>query len=327
LRRALHAYQESAVILAAHSLGVFAEVHKRPQIADDVARHIGADPRGVERLLNALVGLGFLNKHGATYVLPRELAPLLVPGVEGDGSGMLEAAQELYWTWGDLGRGIREGVALNRLTSDALLGGDPAKVRRYIRAVHTQSRQAARRVVEMAPLLPGTTLLDVGGGSGIFAAEYARAVPDLNAILFDLAPTIEVAHEILTSEGLESGITYRTGDYRQDPFPAPVDAVLLSNLLQTESEESCRMILGKAREALRPGGSLLIHGTMTDPEGTRPVEAALNSLRLYVNFDHGRAYPAEEISAWLAQEGFGVRFIRPLGPPFATKLILATRLE
>jgi len=186
---------------------------------------------------------------------------------------------------------------------------------------------AARRLAEMAPLLPGSSLLDVAGGSGIYAAEYARRTPDLKAILFDLPPTIEIAQEILTAEGLEDRVTYRTGDYRQDPFPGPVDAVLLSNLLQTESEEHCRLIIAKAREAIRPGGTLLVHGVMTDPEGTKPHDAALFSLLMFVVFDRGRAYSSDEISGWLAQEGFGVRSTRPLGPPFPSSLIQATRLE
>jgi len=281
----------------------------------------------MERLLNALVALGLLHKHGATYVVPRELAPYVVPGVDGDATGMLDMSSELYRAWGDLGRAVKEGVPLHRLSSDALLGGDPNRVRRYIRAVHTNSRQTARRVVEMAPLLPGTTLLDVAGGSGIFAAEYARATPGLEATLFDLAPTIEAAQEILTAEGLEDRVTYRTGDYRNDPFPGPVDALLLSNVFQTESEEIGHMILGKAHEAIRPGGTLLVHGVMTDPDATKPPEAVMMSLQMFALFDKGRAYPAETLSDWITQAGFGVRFIRPLGPPFRSKLILATRLE
>ena len=325
--RTLVSFQESAALFAAHSLGVFATIHAKPQIAEDVARRCNCDPRGTERLLNSLVALGLLHKHGATYVLPRELAPYVVPGVDGDATGMLDLSAELFREWNDLARGVKEGVPLHRLSSDALLGGDPERVRRYIRAVHTNSRQAARRVVEMAPLLPGTTLLDVAGGSGIFGAEYARATPDLKAILFDLAPTIEAAHEILTAEGLEDRVTYRTGDYRSDPFPGPVDAVLLSNLFQTESPEIGRTILAKSREALRPGGTLLVHGVMTDPDETKPAAAAMFSLLMFVLFDQGRAYPAETISDWIAQEGFGVRFVRSLGDPFRSKLILATRLE
>ncbi len=323
----MSAYQESAAVLAGFSLGVFAEIHRRPQMAEDVARHCGADPRGMERLLNALVAMGVLHRHGPTFVLPRDLAPFLVPGTDGDATGMVEMAGDMYQAYGELARGVRDGVPLHRLSSDALLAGDSMRVRRYIRAVHSNSRQAARRLAEMAPLLPGSSLLDVAGGSGIYAAEYARRTPDLKAILFDLPPTIEVANEILTSEGLEDRITYRTGDYRVDPFAGPVDAVLLSNLLQTESEEHCKTILAKAREALRPGGTLLVHGVMTDPEGTKPPEAAMFSLFMFVVFDRGRAYTADEISGWLAQEGFGVRSTRPLEAPFNSTLIQATRLE
>jgi|GEM_PF-431593 len=326
-RRVLDAYRQTATLLAAHELGVFPALHQRGQTAEDVARRCDADPRGMERLLNALVGLGLLHKHGATFVLPREMATYLVPGADGDATGMLDRVGDLYSSWRDLARGVKEGAPLQTHSSDALLGGDPAQARAYIRAVHTSSREAARRVVEMAPLLPGSTLLDVGGGSGIYAAEYARATPDLKAILFDLPPTIEAAHEILTREGMEGRLIYRTGDYRSDPFPTPVDAVLLSNLLQTESEENGRLILAKAREALRPGGTIIVHGLMEEPEDAKPTMMAMHSLVMYALFDSGRAYSAETLTGWLAQEGFGVRFVKPLGPPFPSKLILATRLE
>jgi cyclopropane fatty-acyl-phospholipid synthase-like methyltransferase len=327
LRRILYGYQGAAAVLAAHSLGLFAEIHKRPQVAVDLARHCHADPRGLERLLNVLVALGLVHLHGSTYVLPREVATLLVPGVNGDATGLLDQTGDLYSAYGNLAHGIRAGAPLYRLSSDALLAGDAERVRRYIRAVHSGSREAARRVVSLAPLPSHSSLLDVAGGSGIYAAEYARRVPDLSAILFDLPPTIEVAREILTAEGLEDRIEYRAGDHRSDPFPGPVDAVLLSNVLQTESVEGAKALLAKAREALRPGGTLLIHGTMTNRAGTEPPEAALFSLHMYVVFDQGCAYSADEISEWVAESGFGVRSTRPLGPPFISTLMHATRLE
>ncbi len=110
-------------------------------------------------------------------------------------------------------------------------------------------------------------------------------------------------------------------------MPGPVDAVLISNLLQTESVEMCRKILAKAREALRPGGTLMIHGLMEEAEESKPTLTAVHSLVMYVLFDSGRAYSADTITSWLAQEGFGVRFVKPIGAPFPSKLILATRLE
>jgi cyclopropane fatty-acyl-phospholipid synthase-like methyltransferase len=236
-------------------------------------------------------------------------------------------ATDLYGIYGHLAHGIRTGTPLFRLSSDALISGDPERVRRYIRAVHTGSLEAAHRVAELAPLLPGSSLLDVAGGSGIFGAEYARRTPGLRAILFDLPATIEVAREILAGEGLDDLVTYRAGDYRHDPLPGPADVVLLSNLLQTESVDGARQILAKAREAVRPGGTLLVHGVMANRAGTEPLEAVLHSLHLYVVFDQGRAYSADEIAEWLAEAGFGVRSTRPLGSPFRSTLIQAARLE
>lgn len=327
VRRLLSAYQQTAVVMAAHSLGVFGEIHRRPQVAGDIARHCASDPRGMEALLEALVALGILDRHGSSYVLPRDLAPYFVPGESGDATGMVEWAPDLYHAWGDLARGVREGTPRFPLGSDAILAGDPGRVRRYIRAVHTVSREAARRIVELAPILPGSSLLDVAGGSGVYAAEYARRIPDVKAHLFDLPPTLEVAREILLAEGYEDNVEFHPGDYRTDPFPGPVDTLLLSNMVQTESEEHVRGVFRKAWDALRPGGTLLVHGMMTDAEAPPAPETALFTLLMFTVFDHGRAWSVAQVSDWLAQERFGVRATRELGPPFKSKLILASRLE
>jgi SAM-dependent methyltransferase len=327
IRVLLGGYQQSAALLAAYSLGVFAEIHKLPQVAGDIARHCGADLRGIEALLEALVAMGVIHRHGTTYVLPREHVAYLVPGADGDATGMMDLATDLYVAWGDLARGIREGAPRFRLSSEAILSGDPGRVRRYIRAVHTVSREAAHRVTELAPLLPGSSLLDVAGGSGVFAAEYARRTPDLKAHLFDLPPTLEVARDILVAEGYEDNVAFHPGDYRQDSFPGPVDTILLSNVFQTESEEHVGGILRRSWEALRPGGTLLVHGVMAEGQGPPSREVALFSLLMYVVFDQGRAWSAEQICEWLARERFGVRAVRALGSPFPSKLIIATRLE
>ena len=327
IRGVLGAYQATAAVLAAHSLGLFTELHQKPQSLDDLSRHCGTDSRGMSALLDALVGLGILHRHGPTYVLPRDLAPYLVRGADGDGTGLLDFTADLAHAWLDLARGMREGTPRYRLSSDAILSGDPERVRRYIRAVHTGSREAAKRLTDLAPLLPGSTLLDVAGGSGIFAAEYARRTPDLKATLFDLPPTLEVARDILHAEGLEDLVEYAPGDYLSDPFPGPVDTILLSNVFQTESEENGLVILRRAYEALKPGGTLLVHGVMGEANGPQNPGVSLFSLQMYVLFDNGRTYSADQISQWLAQERFGVRAVRPLGPPFESKLIIASRLE
>jgi hypothetical protein len=327
IRALLSGFQVTAAMMAAYSLGVFSEVHRRPQTAEDLAKACASDPHGMQALLEALVALGALQRHGPTYVLPRDLAAYLVPGVDGDATGQIEATTDLYHAFAELARGVREGTPRYPLTGDAILHGDPSRVRRYIRSVHTGSREAALRLVQMAPLLPGSSLLDVGGGSGIYSATYARQTPDLKAHLFDLAPTLEVAREILRAEGLGEQIEYHSGDYRHDPFPGPVDTVLLSNVLQTETEEHAFGILKRSWEALRPGGTILVHGVMPAAGDAPELPVAMFSLLMFTLFGHGRAWSADQVCEWLAQERFGVRSVKPLGAPFHTKLILATRLD
>jgi threonine dehydrogenase-like Zn-dependent dehydrogenase len=98
-------------------------------------------------------------------------------------------------------------------------------------------------------------------------------------------------------------------------------------VIQTESEEHVIGILRRAFNALRPGGTLLVHGVMPDAAQAPEAPVALFSLQMFLLFGHGRAWTSDQVCEWLAQEQFGVRFVKPVGEPFHSKLILATRLE
>jgi hypothetical protein len=65
------------------------------------------------------------------------------------------------------------------------------------------------------------------------------------------------------------------------------------------------------------------------PDAGAPPEppTAFFSLLMFTLFGQGRAWTSDQVCEWLAQERFGVRTVRPLGEPFFSKLIVATRLE
>ena len=163
----------------------------------------------------------------------------------------------------------------------------------------------------------------MAGGSGIIGAEYARRTPNLQATLFDLPPTIDAAREILREEGLEDCVTFHPGDYRGDPFPGPVDALLL-DVLQTESEEQGLEILRKAWEAVRPGGrSWCTASCLPERRRRRPPSSPCGCSSRSTR----GAWSVEQVTEWLAREQFAVRATRSLGHPFQSTLIVASRLE
>ncbi len=104
-------------------------------------------------------------------------------------------------------------------------------------------------------------LLDLGGGSGTYSALLAKSYMDLEAVVFDLPSTVEVAAHIgiPTLLGVPDRVSFWAGDYFRDSFPADnFDIVLLSQILHNHGDEDNIALLLRARNALAPGGMILI---------------------------------------------------------------------
>jgi hypothetical protein len=85
------------------------------------------------------------------------------------------------------------------------------------------------------------------------------------------------------------------------------------------------MLLGKVFNALAPGGQLVIHGVMPDPDRVTPPQPALFQVQMLLSFPEGDAYPAEEICSWAAEVGFVDLTATRLPAPAFTSLILGRK--
>jgi hypothetical protein len=76
--------------------------------------------------------------------------------------------------------------------------------------------------------------------------------------------------EIIAHHGMQERVTPCPGNYFHDDFAGGNDLIRLSNTLQTEKVDICRMVLGKIFEALVPDGQLVIHGIMPQADRISP---------------------------------------------------------
>ncbi len=146
-------------------------------------------------------------------------------------------------------------------------------------------------------------MLDVGGGPGTYALEWAKLHRHLKATLFDIPPVVEVARSYIQRYGLEDRVDTRAGDFNRDDLGSGYDLILLANVLHMYSEELSRALVGKAVQALEPGGRLIIHGFCTEEDETGPLEDAMFSLNIGLLTEGGRSHPVREKKAWLEQAG------------------------
>jgi hypothetical protein len=176
-------------------------------------------------------------------------------------------------------------------------------------------------IADRVDLSPVQQRLDVAGGSGIYSITFAQRQPTLRATVFDLPPIVPFTQEIIARHGRQERVTPCPGNYFHDDFAGGNDLVLLSNTLQTDGVNICRMLLGKVFKVLAPGGQLVTHGIMPHLARVPPPEPALFRLQMLLSFPDGDAYPAEEICTWAAETGFIDLTVTRLPAPAFSSLI------
>ena len=147
-----------------------------------------------------------------------------------------------------------------------------------------------------------TRLLDIGGGSGIYACHLVREYPHLQASILEKPPADTVAGGFVRKMGLSARIGIVAGDMF-DETPSGYDVHLLSNVLHDWDWHNVKRVLIRSFQALLPGGSIAIHDTHINASKTGPLEVAEYSVLLMYSTE-GKCYSISEMSGLLGAAGF-----------------------
>jgi len=287
-------FKASRALLTAFELGLFTALGESGATAAGAARAIDADPRATERLLCALCALELVEKRGGVYCNSPAAQRHLVASSPGYLAGLCHTGN-LWDAWSTLTACVRKGCRVQRMTG---------WTENFIEAMHSRARRVAPRLVDYLELAGATRMLDVGGGSGVFAMAFVREDPERRATLLDLPDVIPIARRFLEAEHLAERIECVEGDYHEADFGEGYDFVLLSAILHINSAEQNRALLEKTARALLPGGLVVLREFLVDESRTAPVHAALFGLNMLVATERGDVYTESEIAGWLAEAGF-----------------------
>ena len=102
-------------------------------------------------------------------------------------------------------------------------------------------------------------LLDVAGGSGIYACAIAAKHPQIQAVVLEKPPVDAVARRAIAQRGFTERVSVRAGNMLTDSWPSDHDVHLISNVLHDWDVPVVRQLLEKSFAALNPGGMLVVH--------------------------------------------------------------------
>jgi 3-hydroxy-5-methyl-1-naphthoate 3-O-methyltransferase len=301
----LWAAREAQTLIAGTELGVFTLIARGDRTAERIADRLGAPLRGVRRLLDALVGIGYLGKDGGTYVLEPLSERYLVRDAEGYVGDMVYEMKLLWNSWGRLTKVIRSGEPLQPWDEEET---GRRLFPQLVAALFPMSLNSARAAAAAVPdtrHAPIASVLDVAAGSAVWSIPFAQADPSVQVTTIDYPEITPITREYTTRYGVADQFTHVAGNLREADFgEGRHDLVILGYIIQTEGPKWGRRLIEKAHRALRPGGQLLIADMIPNDERTGPAAPLVYALDMVLHTTDGDVFTFAEYREWLTEAGF-----------------------
>jgi len=158
-------------------------------------------------------------------------------------------------------------------------------------------------------------ILDLGAGGAPWSIAMLHGNEGATAVVNDLPGVIDVAARKCAEQGVADRVELLPGDFHQVPLESEgFDVVVLGHVCRTEGEAGARGLIGRAHEALRPDGLLVLADYFVDPERKLNPHAVLMGATMMASTVHGNGFTTDEYAGWLRDAGFAsIRLIEPIG--------------
>ena len=314
IRELASSFQMSRILLTAIELDIFTILDKHMLPSAEVAKRIEADERSTDRLMNALVALGFLRKVHGKYYNTEGASQFLVKG-KPEFLGGLFHTNELWKRWSTLTQAVKKGKSVY----DGKDAADDA-TESFIAAMHYRAVKEAKIISLMLDLNGVKKMLDIGGGSGAFSMQFIEKNQDMNAVVFDLPYVIPLTKKYVESFPLKERISYISGDYLENDFGNDYDLIFLSAIVHINSFDENKRLIKKCYDALNPGGQIIIKDWVMNDDRTSPASGAYFALNMLVGTRSGDTYTESEMKDWLLSAG--IKKIEKKPTSFGSSLII-----
>lgn len=315
----LGGFQKSRVLLTAYELGIFTALGGEKKKSEDVAEAVAADPRATDRLMNALVAIGLLEKSGGLFSNTPFAAQFLVKDSPAFMAGLAHM-NHLWDSWSTMTAAVRAGRSVSAKHIDDR--GDKW-LTAFIAAMHARAYRSAPGVVALIDLTGVSRTLDLGGGSAAYSMAFVRARDGITGTVYDLPNVLPITRGYIEREGLADKIDTVTGDFNVNPIPGGYDLHFMSAIIHSNSPEQNEALMKKSAAALNPGGQCVVQDFIMDEDRTSPEFGAIFALNMLVGTECGDTFTEAETAGWMIDAG--LRDISRIDTQVGTALIIGRK--
>ena len=317
----------SRALHVAAELGVADRFGRQPRALGDLAAETSTDPVALCALLRLLAGHGIVSEtaEGDFVLAPR--GKLL----RSDHPQSLRSIVRLYGFVFDTFTRLGHSLSTGEPAFPPYHGGQ--SLFEFLRANQEQgamfndamadlSRIESTEIVSGYDFSPYRRIVDVGGGTGTLLASILAICPEAAGILFDRPHVVDKAENTREEYGLGLRMQVVPGDFFEEVF-AGGDLYLLKSVIHDWPDDRATDILRRCREAIGQHGRLVLFERMLVP-GDSPSQAKSWNL-MFLLLLGGRVRTREDFERLLADSGFVLSRVVPLGPIFAVEALPAGR--
>ena len=300
IREFVASFQKSRILLSGFELDIFTNVDESGTTNKQIANNLHLDEHACERLMNALVSLGFLEKQNQLFFNTADSFAFLSKK-SSDYLGGLMHSNHLWNTWSNLTQVIKTG---NSAHSSEINERGEEWLFPFINAMHDRAKKQAPEQLANIDLSEIKSTLDIGGGSGAYSMEFVSKKPDIEAIVFDLPNVIPITKKFIEKEGFSDKIKTYAGDYTTDDLPVGFDLVFLSAIIHSNSPEINQSLITKCFNSLNKNGRIVIQDWIMNNDRTQPTAGAIFAINMLVGTEAGDCFTEQEVTEMLTDGGF-----------------------
>ena len=301
------AYKKSCALMTALDLDLFTHIARGADTLDAIAGKLGLDAERVDRLLTVCKAVDLVREVDGRYVNMSDVERYLVKGNRTYfGEYLTYIGRRDYEAWADLTENLTSPPGEERDDRTYLTTMDqPAYAREFTDAGYEASLPLGHKLAKEFDFGRYRRWLDIAGGSGCYSIAACERYPEIESVVMDLKNVIPITMEYVRKHGLENRISAIEGNFLEPGVPGGFDLVSFITPLQGYMPDKVILALKYAREALVPGGTILIIDYMLNDGKTGPIDPAYVNL---FGIRHGqylnRVNTGEEWAAFLTEAGY-----------------------
>ncbi len=294
----------ASVLATAAIHSIFTHIEAGVDTPEALSRKASLSLRGTETLLDGLVSLGFLTVSEGRYRNAPDASEFLVEGKPAYFGGFAKVIFGEFPERTALPDVVRTGRPATVETTD--LPENPFW-EQLVPAIAALSMPVVLAAAERLKLAQAgeISILDVGGGSGVYSALWLGINPLARSTQIDWANINRIARGIVARHGVADRFRTVDGDFHTIDFgTAQHDVAVYSHIAHQESPASNLAIFRKFRKALKSGGTLVISDFVVENDRSGPPFALLFRSEMLLKTKEGSTWRRADYEGWLKEAEF-----------------------